>query len=244
MYPSKFLWIGCLTLLLPSGCQPPPRNGGQTREVIPESRTTVLLPREGIFHIVQPGETLTSICKAYNKSVEAIRSVNGLSENEILEPGQQVFLPGCVPLRTPRPKPRDSEQPMVQRYRGPRRVGLIWPLKGEVLVKYRQPIVGVPSEGITIAASTGSAVWAVQDGTVMFCSNNFLGLGKVVILEHSSGMKSLYSHLAETLVKEGERIQQGDVIGQAGKSGRADRPQLHLRIYKNGQTLDPLAMLR
>ncbi|MBI2194334.1 MAG: M23 family metallopeptidase [Planctomycetes bacterium] len=233
-------------VVLAAGCQTTGKKNRSLEGVGPETQTTRLRPREGVFHVVQPGETLASIAGAYQKSADTLRALNGLDPNEVLQPGMPLFIPGASrPQNISRPpEVTPGSQPSELRpYLGPHTSGMIWPVKGEVLVRYRQPVIGVPNEGITVAAPGGCAVWAAQDGRVMFCHSHFLALGKMVLVEHASGTKTLYGHLSEILVKPGDRIRQGDVIARVGQSGRASRPQLHLRVYKNGATVDPLPLL-
>jgi murein DD-endopeptidase MepM/ murein hydrolase activator NlpD len=64
-------------------------------------------------------------------------------------------------------------------------------------------------------------------------------LGNVVKLDHGFGIETLYGHLAKALVKEGQRVKRGDVVGLVGSSGLATGPHLHYMVKVNGQTFDP-----
>ncbi len=67
--------------------------------------------------------------------------------------------------------------------------------------------------------------------------------GKSVILDHGWGMYSMYFHLSEVRVREGDRVRGGDIVGLAGSTGRASGPHLHWGIRLNGARVDPLSLI-
>ncbi|HBH81688.1 MAG TPA: peptidase M23, partial [Nitrospira sp.] len=64
-------------------------------------------------------------------------------------------------------------------------------------------------------------------------------LGNMVRVDHGFGVETLYGHLAKALVKEGQRVDRGDVIALVGSSGLSTGPHLHYMVKLNGQALDP-----
>jgi murein DD-endopeptidase MepM/ murein hydrolase activator NlpD len=64
-------------------------------------------------------------------------------------------------------------------------------------------------------------------------------LGNIVRVDHGFGVETLYGHLAKALVKEGQRVERGDVIALVGSSGLSTGPHLHYMVKLNGQALDP-----
>jgi murein DD-endopeptidase MepM/ murein hydrolase activator NlpD len=64
-------------------------------------------------------------------------------------------------------------------------------------------------------------------------------LGNIVRLDHGFGVETLYGHLAKSLVKEGQRVNRGDVVGLVGSTGLATGPHLHYMVKVHGQALDP-----
>ncbi len=107
----------------------------------------------------------------------------------------------------------------------------------------KHPLMGGvhPHFGADYAAPTGTPIWAIADGIVIFCGS-VEGFGKRVILRHSGGFTSYYSHLSRygPGVKEGIRVKQKQVIGYVGSTGFSTGPHLDFRISKDGQFLDPL----
>jgi murein DD-endopeptidase MepM/ murein hydrolase activator NlpD len=97
--------------------------------------------------------------------------------------------------------------------------------------------------GLDVAARSGAAVKAVNDGTVVLVRDCFLP-GNVVVVSHGAGIASAYFHLRETSVAEGDVIERGAAVGKAGETGRATGPHVHLSVWVPGGFVDPAAFLR
>lgn len=98
-------------------------------------------------------------------------------------------------------------------------------------------------QGLDYAAPSGTPVRAVNRGTVVLARSLFFE-GNCVVIDHGQGLLSLYLHLSEFKVKEGEEIQTGQVIALSGGTGRASGPHLHLAIRWHGVYLDPAILLK
>ena len=97
-----------------------------------------------------------------------------------------------------------------------------------------------PHQGVDYAAPTGTPVKAVGDGTVEKAGWGN-GYGNMVILKHSGGLESMYSHLSgfASGAKRGARVRQGQVIGYVGATGYATGPHLDFRLKQNGNYVNP-----
>ncbi len=93
-------------------------------------------------------------------------------------------------------------------------------------------------DGLDIGAAANAPVQAPAQGRVTNVGFDSK-LGNVVKLDHGFGIETLYGHLAKALVKEGQRVKRGDVVGLVGSSGLATGPHLHYMVKVNGQTFDP-----
>ena len=94
--------------------------------------------------------------------------------------------------------------------------------------------------GMDFAAPSGRKVWATADGKIIFKGRKG-GYGKVVMIRHKNGYKSLYAHLSRfnNKLHVGSWVKQGDYIARVGTTGRSTGPHLHFGIYKNGRAVNP-----
>lgn len=119
----------------------------------------------------------------------------------------------------------------------------IWPVKGWVTSGFGprvSPFTEKPAwhDGLDIGAAANAPVQAPAQGRVTSVGFD-PKLGNVVKLDHGFGIETLYGHMAKALVKEGQRVKRGDVVGLVGSSGLATGPHLHYMVKVNGQTFDP-----
>ena len=97
--------------------------------------------------------------------------------------------------------------------------------------------------GIDIAAAYGTPVLAAADGLVVAVRHTTVGYGNYVIVAHGGGYFTLYAHLADTQVVEGQHVVRGQLVGDEGATGLATGPHLHFELRYNGAVIDPLAYL-
>jgi hypothetical protein len=100
-----------------------------------------------------------------------------------------------------------------------------------------------PHNGEDIAAPMGTEVVAMNDGIARLTVDHFFS-GKGVYLDHGLGLYSMYFHLSEVSVQDGEAVKRGQVIGKVGASGRASGPHLHWGVRLNGARVDPYALTK
>jgi murein DD-endopeptidase MepM/ murein hydrolase activator NlpD len=96
--------------------------------------------------------------------------------------------------------------------------------------------------GLDVRVPAGGAIHAANAGRVVLASHLYLG-GKTVIIDHGLGVFSSYGHMAKLLVKRGEEVRKGAVIGLCGSTGRSTGPHLHWAFKILGSRVDPEAML-
>lgn len=97
---------------------------------------------------------------------------------------------------------------------------------------------GKMHEGIDIAASFGSTISAVLDGTVTYAAWEE-GYGNVIKIDHGGGIETTYGHCSVIIVKMGEVVKKGMKIGEVGSTGHSTGPHLHFEIRKNGEPINP-----
>ncbi len=122
-----------------------------------------------------------------------------------------------------------------------------WPTKGWVTSYFGMraaPYTGQRKmhEGMDIAANTGTPVIATADGVVVK-STTEPGFGKVVMIDHGYGYRTIFGHNSKLLVKAGARIERGDRIAEVGNTGRSTGSHLHYEVLLNGVPVDPRKLL-
>ncbi|MFP4016814.1 MAG: M23 family metallopeptidase [Halanaerobiales bacterium] len=186
----------------------------------------VLAHHTSINHNVRVGETLSSIAQKYGTTVDSIKSANNL-RSDLIYANTNLAIPnsGASSFRST----------------------LSWPVRGRISSGYGyriHPIRGTRHlhAGIDIAVPTGTNIKAVSGGKVVL-SGWVQGFGQTIVIDHENGYKTLYAHNSKLLVGSGARVNGSQLIALAGSTGNSTGPHLDFRIYKNGDTVNPLSYL-
>lgn len=201
----------------------------------------VILPVDGIYHTVAPGETVERVAAKYGVDAARIRAFpgNGLAEGEALEVGQGLVLPGALPgYRAGGGGLPFLPTPELPEGAAGGTGSMVWPLTGMLSQGYWE---GHPA--IDIAAPAGTPILAVDAGVVGFVQYGHPQYGTLVVLNHGEGLQTLYAHLESACVEVGMPIAQGQVIGACGRTGNSTGTHLHLEVYRNGARQNPLSYL-
>lgn len=99
-----------------------------------------------------------------------------------------------------------------------------------------------PHSGLDIAADTGTPVRAAAGATVTLADELYFN-GNTLFLDHGQSLVTMYCHLSELLVEEGETVSKGQIIGLVGATGRVTGPHLHWSVSLNGYRVDPEVFL-
>ncbi|MGH9470077.1 MAG: M23 family metallopeptidase [Terriglobia bacterium] len=131
----------------------------------------------------------------------------------------------------------------------PSDIPTIWPVQGEVTAGFGERMDPFSGEGafhagIDIAAPEGTAVRATAGGIVIQSGPGEPGYGNDVIIDHGSGIATRYSHLRRIFVVEGQQVQQGEVIGTVGMTGKTTGPHLHYEVLVHETPVNPAKFLR
>ncbi len=156
--------------------------------------------------------------------------------------------------------PGASEKKRVRRERALVRSALSRNTKGGALPRaFARPVPGVPTacfgsfrvfngvrraghNGLDLRAVSGTRVKSLHRGVVVLAGRHYFS-GNAVYIDHGGGVFSSYCHLSKILVRKGEKIAPGGVVGLSGATGRVTGPHLHLGIYAGGTWLDALPLL-
>lgn len=225
-----------------------------------------LLP--GQTHRVKEGENLTLIAHRYgltlpqllraNPQIDAHRPLRAGIAIQIPERNVAARLPssGSSPLgrdtaassparRTPAATVRAAS---VRVSLAPSASGWLWPVAGYRFISsgFGERNIDGDHEmhyGVDIVAPQGTPVRAARSGRVLESRADFeRGWGWTVVLEHPDGWITRYAHLSANLIKAGEWVTQGQVIGRVGSTGRSTGPHLHFGTYMRWNPKDPLSL--
>ena len=124
----------------------------------------------------------------------------------------------------------------------------MWPVIGRVSSPYgnrRSPITGRQQfhTGIDITAPRGTPVRAAMSGRVSIVGRDNV-YGNYIIINHHTGLRTLYAHLNVTRVTQGVYVATGEHIGDVGTSGLSTGPHLHFGVFRNNATVNPRDFLR
>lgn len=187
-------------------------------KTLKEGQSLVILPVSGTIHTIAKGDTLNSIAKKYKADSDEIIQFNNLEDGVILSLGDTLIIPdGEASVKVS----GTSKASNINPYRGgsgPSYAGYyIRPVSGGVKT---QGLHGY--NGIDIASSYGSNILASASGEVIISKSSGWngGYGQYIVVSHSNGTQTLYSHLSENFVSEGSYVKQGQVIGSMGNTGK------------------------
>ena len=100
-----------------------------------------------------------------------------------------------------------------------------------------------PHYGIDIAAKQGTHIKSSANGIVTMAEDDLYYTGGTIIMDHGHGISTIYSHLETVLVSVGDKINQGDIIGTVGSTGRSTGPHLDFRVNWFQTRLDPMSVI-
>lgn len=205
--------------------------------VVHPGETLIIFPIPGLEHKVVKGDTLASLAKKYNSDAHGIALYNGLADDESLTVGDSIFIPNgespakASPTKTIKPnttKNSRSTEPYLGGS-GPALSGYFaWPVAGGIIT---QRLHGW--NGVDIGAPKGTSIYAAAAGTVIIANGNGAwngGYGSYVVIQHDNGVQTLYAHMSKVLTRPGARVDQGDVIGKIGSTGKSTGPHLHFEV--------------
>jgi lipoprotein NlpD len=115
-----------------------------------------------------------------------------------------------------------------------------WPAGGKLLSTFSAAVA--TRQGIDIAGTPGEAVRAAKGGEVVYSGRGIIGYGELIVIKHDDATLTAYGHNRKRLVKEGQKVAQGQTIAELGRDPQG-RNMLHFEVRRNGKPIDPLSVL-
>lgn len=123
--------------------------------------------------------------------------------------------------------------------------GFLWPISnGKTLAGFGSQGNGLQNDGINIEAPRGTPIHAAENGVVAYAGNEIRGFGNMILIKHNDGWVTAYAHADQLLVKRGDTIKKGDIIGKVGSTGSVDKPQLHFELRQGKKPVDPTRYIK
>ena len=94
--------------------------------------------------------------------------------------------------------------------------------------------------GMDFSAKTGTEIYATGDGVISKVKKSKRGYGNYVKINHGFGYETLYAHMSKYIVKRGQKVKRGEVIGYVGNSGISTAPHLHYEVRKDNKKINPM----
>lgn len=95
-------------------------------------------------------------------------------------------------------------------------------------------------QGVDFSAPKGTPVYATGEGRVIKAKHSRRGYGNQVEIDHGYGYETFYAHLSKFIVKKGEKVKRGQIIGYVGNTGKSTAPHLHYEVRKNNHAINPI----
>ena len=142
---------------------------------------------------------------------------------------------------SPEPAPKSAVSPKPQAASLPGKFR--WPAKGRVIANFGPRSDNTHNDGINILVPQGTSVVAAESGTVAYAGSELKGYGNLVLIRHEGNWVSAYAHNESLLVKRGDKVERGQAVAKAGKSGAVDQPQVHFELRQGSKPVDPMPHL-
>jgi murein DD-endopeptidase MepM/ murein hydrolase activator NlpD len=120
---------------------------------------------------------------------------------------------------------------------------LRWPVHGKIITAFGQRNDGTHNDGINVSVPQGTSVHAAEEGVVAYAGSELKGYGNLILVRHKNGWVTAYAHNDALMVKRGDKVQRGQVIAKAGRTGSVDRPQVHFELRQGSKPVDPVPFL-
>jgi LysM repeat protein len=196
----------------------------------------------GVLHSVREGDTLDRIATRYGVSPQVILAVKGnqLEDASDLKAGSTLLVPGGVP-----PSALLQDWLASQATSIPSEFGYVWPFYSEVTSYYGEERSGYTHLAIDIGGlgRYGAPVVAAAAGDVVLVSYGDPAYGHYVVIRHHDATRTVYAHLAEIYVRQGQQVQRSQPLGAIGCSGASTGTHLHFEMWKDGAPVDPIPYL-
>lgn len=200
---------------------------------------------------IKSGDTLSAIAEKCQVSMSVLAEINHIKRADKIYVNQLLSIPGNSRIKKPTAEEQDFSQGLVssqpKKIEHQRQVERNkqqklqsgewqWPVAARHDYRMVKDAKGIRS--LEIHGHLGETVMAVASGEVVYAANGIREFGNMVMIRHSDGVLSVYAHNQMLLVKDGDKVQQGEEIALLGNSGMTAQTKLHLEARYKGRKID------
>lgn len=207
-------------------------------------------------YIVKYGDTLKDIAEAKGVNTEDIVAYNWMLKETkyTVYPGQEIKIPTAPsepvhqPLSTPKSTTASKKNQVAIASRSEQvstKLGTFtWPITGSISSRFGMRW-GRPHHGVDISSQdkTNAPIIAARSGVITDAYYHRGGYGNLIIIDHGDGVETYYAHLSKLLAKEGQKVEEGELLGYMGRTGNATGYHLHFEIRKDKRPVNPIQYL-
>jgi len=199
--------------------------------VLKEGQVLVILPISGVIHDVVKGDTLSSLAKKYSGDIGEIAQFNDMTVTDGLVIGEQIIIPdGEVSSSITK---NSSGKKSTTVYNVPNYNSYYTrPFPNGPRIHQTQGLHGYRNSSVDYGMPVGTPLSAAAGGTVIISKNSGWngGYGNYVIIQHPNNTQTVYGHMSSIVVRVGQTVSQGQLIGYSGNTGNSTGPHLHLEF--------------
>lgn len=202
-------------------------NNLKKQSLIQPGQELIILPVSGIRYEVRKGDTLSSLARTYGVEISKISQLNDLNPDEPLKIGTILIIPTTKPLISANTDNTPSASLIQNEKSASSDNYFIFPTTGWNWGKLHG------NNAVDIANSCGTPIYAAASGLVIEAKGDNQyngGYGNFIKIQHPNGVVTVYAHLSELEVKEGQSVDQGTMIGRMGNTGKATGCHLHFEV--------------
>jgi LysM repeat protein len=188
----------------------------------------IILPITGVRHIVESGDTLSGIVKTYDGKLSEVREYNNFKDDDSLSVGDEVIIPnGNIAHTSDSRNSNSNSSTPTQQITSPTRSGYYThPAPGSIVTQQTHGY-----NGIDFGAGYGTPIVASAAGSVVISRTGWNGgYGNYVVIDHSNGTQTLYSHNSQNRVSVGQSVEKGQIIAYVGSTGRSTGNHVHFEV--------------
>ena len=258
-----------------------------TREAIKTNflkKSKISSANNPLRHRMQAGETIYTLSRDYEVSVNAIATWNGLGPDLDIKTGREIIIPAAIGTEiisskkyqlekndknkqdnkldssvvlSPKKNTQKEKQTSIlkEKVNAPLKINppkanivsvkpFITPVKGTITNFYVQDKGSNNNNGIDYETKTEAPVKAVADGEIVLISDIVGGKGKIVLIRHTDELITIYGRLTNLEIKKGEKVTQGQKIGEVIKNESNNFGTMHFEVRQGMKSIDPETMLR